>query len=256
MRSPVAAGAPLTGRLLAALLALLLAGCGSSGAGSQQALPPSAAVHHRAHHAGWPTPVEMHALGAPAPRGSNRATTYGLGDLDGDGRSDMVQVRTDGLVTSELTWLGHRSVHVRADPTLRVQGLPDLDGDGRAEVLLATTASGCCNGYRLTQTRSLVLVLDHGRLRRLRWASGGPATIRFDEGRGDVWGGIRCEGTTLHLLGATGDGERAQLSDTPVTIAGGLASRGTTVQRTVPPATVRAETRTRCPGLDAQGWAR
>jgi len=99
-------------------------------------------------------------------------------------------------------------------------------------------------------------VLDHGRLQPLRWATGRPATIWFDQGRGDVHAGLRCEDGALHLLSALDEGAAARLTDTIVTITGHVASRGPSVQRAIPTGTVLAETRTRCPGLDAQGWAR
>lgn len=251
-------GARISTGTVTALVVLLLAGCGATSAAPDDAPLPTAPTgdRHDAHQRGWPVPVEMHSFTAPAPRGSNRATTYGLADLDGDGRPDMVQVRTDGRVLAELTWLGHRAVRLHPDTTLRLQGLPDLDGDGRAEVLVASTAGGCCGGYRLRDTRSAVLVLDHGRLRPLRWATGRPARILFDQGRGDVYAGVRCGGDLLHLLVALDQGAMSRLTDTVVSITGHVARRGPTVRSTIPTATVRAETRSRCPGLDGQGWAR
>ena len=244
--------------LPAALLALLLTGCGTTSTAPEKASGPTTRTQHDRQHdrpQGWPAPVEMHSFTAPATRDGNRATTYGLGDLDGDGRADMVQVRTDGRVTAELTWLGHRAARLPADPTLRLQGLPDLDGDGRAEVLVASTAAGCCDAHRPSETRSAVLVVDHGRLLPLRWATGRPTTIRFDQGRGDAYAGVSCAGRTLHLLAALAQGPTAHLTDTPVAVSGAVAQRGPAASRTIASGTVRAETRTRCPGLDAQGWA-
>ncbi len=205
--------------------------------------------------AGWSAPVEMHTPTSPRTGHGNRVATYGLGDLDGDGRADLVEVRTDGRVTAELTWLGHRTARVAADPTLRLQALPDLDGDGRAEVLVASTASGCCQAYRLPDTRSTVLVLSHGHLRPLHWAAGGLAIVLFDRGRGDRYAGVRCDGGGLHLLEALDGGAATLLTDTTVSLTGDLARRGPPTQRTIPSGTARAQTRSRCPGLDAQGWA-
>jgi hypothetical protein len=122
-------------------------------------------------------------------------------------------------------------------------------------VLVAATASGCCAAYRLPDTRSSVLVLTGGHLRPLRWAAGGRVTVLFDQGRGDQHAGIRCGPDGLHLRVALDEGGTARLTDTPVVIAGGVARRGPPTSSTVRGDRARAETRSRCPGLDAQGWA-
>lgn len=242
------------------LLAVLLSGCGTTALAGRD-VPgrpaPSGATGADGgrHQPGWPPPAEMHTRTSPRAPHSNRAATYGLGDLDGDGRADLVEVRTDGRVTAELTWLGHRAARLPADPTLRLQALPDLDGDGRAEVLVASTAAGCCDAYRLPDTRSAVLAVVHGRLRPLRWADDGQVRLRFDQGRGDLYAGIRCGPDGLHLLEALDDGSAATLTDAVVSILAGVARHGPVTRRTVAAGRVRSETSTRCPGLDAQGWA-
>ena len=65
----------------------------------------------------------------------------GIGDVDGDGRDDIVLRHTDG------GWLGYlmdgRTVResaslqgLPADPSWKLAGLGDLDGDGRTDVVL------------------------------------------------------------------------------------------------------------------------
>lgn len=148
--------------------------------------------------------LSMHAL-----LGLPRRPSYGRGDLNGDGRADLVVVRPGGLVTARVSGLGRRSVRVPADHTLRLQALSALSGDGRDVAVVATTTSGAGGGHTLPDSRSTVLALTHGRLRAVRRADGRTFSLEFDQGRGDLYAGVRCDDATLRQVSVLQTGERS-----------------------------------------------
>lgn len=169
-------------------------------------------------------------------------------------RRSLVLVRPRGLVTARVE--GRRlRVGVRLGGPAWLQGITDLDGDGIDEILLATSAGGCC-AFAPTHTTTTVVRLVAGRLVALR------GRLAFNRGSGEVFAGVRCGsgGFTQLVVGRAGQAPTAaasetayRLSDDRLRVVMRTRHEGPAVSSWADAAI--AATATRCPGLNAAGWA-
>lgn len=189
----------------------------------------------------------------------SRRPSYGFGDLNGDGKRDLVVVRPTGLVSAHISGLGRRTVRLLPDFTLRLQGSAPLTGTGRDQVLVATTTAGAGTGYRLFDWAAVVVTLVEGRLVVLRSGRGTPLRLRFDAGRGDVFAGLRCGPATIDQVSVVQSAEHTFIvTTTAFHVAGSLAKRVSRIIHSVRGTSHTALdlAATRCTGLDDRGWIR
>ena len=184
--------------------------------------------------------------------------TYGRGDIDGDGRPNMVIV--DYRTHIAVARVGDRYlwVLIPADASTRLQAVPDLWGDGRHEILVARSTTGCC-GYRSTDSQALVLGYRGGRLALLRRPDGRVFTLAFSLGREDVFAGVRCRGPELSQRTVT-QARRHQLrvTETDYRVVGTvvrLVRQTTSVKRGSNWQRATALSSSSCPGMSKYGWA-
>ena len=196
------------------------------------------------------------AVSMRSPYPPTSGASYGYGDLNGDGRRDLVVVRTSGVVTARISGVGLRTIQLMRDATLRLQALSDLGRGRRAYVLVAGSALGCCGGYPLGQTGTTVVGFDHGRLRfvrngRLPWDAS------FSVGHGDWFAGLACSASGVTQVEVYLDGPaRLQVTRTAYTLSGvhlHRESRTVATARGGFTAALRAS-QTSCPGMDDRGW--
>ena len=115
----------------------------------------------------------------------------GLGDLNGDGRDDILVRHTDGrwyyypMAGARPIGAEQGEVVLAANPDWRVQGLGDLDGDGRDDVLMRH-ADGRWRYYAMTGRRGAAVDLDDVQLsENPDWEFAGIGDLNGD-GRDDV----------------------------------------------------------------------
>jgi hypothetical protein len=188
-----------------------------------------------------------------------RLPSYGFGDLNGDGRRDLVVVRPSGQVTARISGLGRGAVKLPADVTLRLQGIAPLTGTGRDQVLIASTAAGAGTGYRLLDAVSVVLRVVGHRLVVVRSAHQKPWRLDFGAGRGDHFGGIRCRQDSIVQISVLLRGAGyATVTTTIFRLTGDQAERVSRTVRSRPTSchTALGLSATHCPRLDNRGWAR
>lgn len=174
-------------RTLMALLAsvvVVLAGCTT-------AHPRSAApVSSTGLPAASPGPEE-------SPPGA--VLTRGRGDVDGDGRADLVTVRTEDQSQPNVSVVTVRFATGRVVsttvtmPSLRYQGIADVSHDGQGDIFVWVSAAGCCRPYP-SAYGSYVLRWFGGRLRLLSENAKPFAGFAENSGRGDVFYGWSCTG--------------------------------------------------------------
>jgi hypothetical protein len=195
----------------------------------------------------------MHA--GHRPRGS---ITYGRGDVDGDGHRDLVIVDSRTHLAIAVVADRHLWVRIAADASTRLQSVPDLFGDGRREIVVGRSPAGCCD-YRLVDSRALVLRYDAGRLSHVRASDGRFFELYFSLGRGEVFAGVRCYGQRLSQRTVTRLGRHTLRVTTLLYRMNGIVvvqvQRTTHVQRGTQ-AQATALTRSACPGMSKDGWAR
>jgi hypothetical protein len=146
-------------------------------------------------------------------RPGHEAALHGRGDVNGDGRPDLIVVRTSGLVSARISGVGRRTVRLRPDSTLRLQAITDLTGRGPADVLVRATTAGCCGGYENISSTSYVIRFRHNRLAAVRLPSGHPLELTFGEGRGDLFAGMRCHAGALDQVSLLLTGPRSGALD-------------------------------------------
>ena len=115
----------------------------------------------------------------------------GLGDLNGDGRDDILVRHTDGrwyyypMAGARPIGAEQGEVVLAANPDWRVQGLGDLDGDGRDDVLMRH-ADGRWRYYAMTGRRGAAVDLEDVQLsENPDWEFAGIGDLNGD-GRDDV----------------------------------------------------------------------
>jgi hypothetical protein len=189
------------------------------------------------------------------PRGP---TTYGRGDVDGDGHPNMVVVDYRSHIAIASVRGRNLWVRIPADDSTRLQSVPDLFGGGRHEILVGRSTGGCCD-YRAVDSHALVLSYRAGRLALLRRLDGRPFELLFNPGRADVFAGVRCTGQQLIQRTVTRLARhRLKVTTIRYRVIGtvvGQVHRATLVQRGGWPQAT-ALTRSACPGMSKYGWAR
>jgi hypothetical protein len=239
--------------------------CGDDLAGREVGVSPVrpdvASTGYGDHNTGVVGAVNMRGRLSPflasfGPR--HEAASYGRGDINGDGRPDLLVVRTSGLVTARISGVGRRTVRLRPDSTLRLQAIIDLTGTGRADVLVSTTAAGCCGGYENTSSVSQVIRFRHNGLATVRLPSGHALELTFGEGRGDLFAGVRCHAGALDQVSLLLTGPRNGTLDVVRHNLDQFKATSRPVEhRTLhgTPDTLAAAAATRCDGMTKSGWA-
>jgi hypothetical protein len=188
----------------------------------------------------------------------HEAASYGRGDVNGDGRPDLIVVRTSGLVSARISGVGRRTVRLRPDSTLRLQAITDLTGSGLADVLVSATTAGCCGGYESISSASQVIRFRHGRLATVRFPSGHPLELTFGEGRGDLFAGVRCHAGALDQVSLLLTGPRSGALDVVRYTFDQFKATSHPVEHRTLHGTVdalAAAAATRCDGMTTSGWA-
>jgi hypothetical protein len=189
------------------------------------------------------------------PRGP---VTYGHGDVNGDGRLDLVVVNTDGRIRVRFAGGGKLRVDVPAGASLRLQALAGLFRGRRQDIVAASSTAGCCRSYQLLGASSVVVIYQHGRLWLLHYPSGRLFVLLFNTGRGDAYAGIRCSGHQLiqSTVLLAGSGRLSVTTSTYQLTRTTITRRGRTT-RTLHGSEPRALalTTTNCPGMNRYGWA-
>jgi Domain of unknown function (DUF4232) len=188
----------------------------------------------------------------------HQAASYGRGDVNGDGRPDLLVVRTSGLVTAGVSGVGRRTVRLRPDSTLRLQAITDLTGSGRDDVLVSATAAGCCGGYENTSSTSQVIRFRHDRLATVRLPSGHALDLTFGEGRGDLFAGVRCHTGALDQVSLLLTGPTSGTLDVVRHTFDQFKATSHPVEHRTLHGTLdalAAAAVTRCDGMTTSGWA-
>lgn len=197
-----------------------------------------------------------YAVSMRSPLPSPYGASYGRGDLNGDGRPDLVLVRRNGLVTARISGLGVRRLHLRHNSTLRLQAISTLGQGSRAYALAAVTAHGCSD-YWLNSSRTAVIGLRHGRLNLVRIGRR-PWSLGFDRGVGDLFQGLRClPGALVHVTVLLDGRHRLRVDRRQLQLRG-LRVREVRRHRATVPGGFRKATRmagSECPGMSSVGWA-
>jgi hypothetical protein len=223
--------------------------------------PDVASTGYGDHNSGVVGVVNMRGRLSPflasfGPR--HEAGSYGRGDVNGDGRLDLIVVRTSGVMTARVSGVGRRIVRLLPDQSLRLQAIADLTGSGRADVLVSATAAGCCGGYQSISSASQVIRFRDGKLEKVRLPSGHTLELTFSAGRGDLFAGMRCQAgaldqVSLQLTGRTS----GALEVVRYTFDRFKATSRTIEHRTLHGAidALAGSAATRCDGMTTSGWA-
>jgi hypothetical protein len=210
-----------------------------------------------------PTPVEppSSSTRASSPPEPSYVVTSGRGDVDGDGRSDLITVRSDdesrpNVSEIQVRFASGRTVQaVVSFPDQRYEGAADLSHTGRDDVLVWSTASGCCQPYP-NAYESLVLRWRDGQLRLLERDGQPYEGFAYNGGRGDAFSGWRCTGSRPVITQTDFPiYDRGVVRTTVVAITGWQVHTTTQVeQRRLTPAQAGELATVDCPPLNAVGF--
>ncbi len=213
---------------------------------------------------GWTTPAAKgeptstdYAVDMRSNFDSGDSSTWGTGDVDGDGVADVALLNVDGSLQVALSSTGSVVSATVAGSPLRLQGISDLSDDGRGEILVASTTEGVNTGYRFGSSTTTVYTYDGGSLSQL---GGKHFSLAFNSmGRGDQWAGIDCRSGTLTQI------EARETNISASTWSFSVSKKTWTVNGTK--LTLRSSSTnpqsgnrfvvaaTHCAGLSAIGWA-
>lgn len=198
-----------------------------------------------------------YAVSMRSPFPSPYGASYGRGDVNGDGRPDLIVVRQSGLVTARISGLGVRRIRLSRDVTLRLQALSTLGQGTRAYAVVATTAHGCCGLYPHASSGGAVIGLRHGRLGVVR-SGRRPWDADLDAGVGDLFEGLVCRPGAVTQVSVYLRGPHRLQVERGRFRLDGLRIRRLTRREDRRPGGFEAAmrlSRSDCPGMSRRGWA-